>query len=266
MQIIRPRWLDLILIAAIAQLALYIKFESSVSPGSPWSGLWPNAVVDMFSIWLTARVIQGLLDLSRKRRGVYGGFRSNLNFINGHMCDLLPNADSFRLRILRDEMRWLKLRLESQGKFLRKRHRTRIAGAVDRIDLTLQLGHEFRSFRREVFRCDRRVRAEFHISQKKIPETPPLHDALWLRDLPAEVREFGQDSGDDSAQLQVYIEEARIESARLPGTDDLKHAIGCYLTAIQGMVTRHDAVRVRVEEFTQFVRDNEISLLDVIID
>src|SRR3954451_7225801 len=132
MKVLRPRWLDLILVAALLSLVLYIKFAPALPSGSPWGNLWPNVVEDLFSIWLTARAIQGVLDLSQKRRAVYDRFRGNLNFITGNIRDLLPHVDGFRMRTLEDELRWLELRIDRQGNYLRGSHRARVRDALNR--------------------------------------------------------------------------------------------------------------------------------------
>ena len=210
-------------------------------------------------------MIQGILDHSQKRRNIYNGFRGGLNFITGHLRDLLPHVDGFRMRILEDELRWFNLRLDRQGKYLRPEHRTRVQDALRRADSIVTMSDEFRSFRREANRYERRMEAEFDRSQDRIAETPPMHKLLWLRDLHDEVRDLGKDAG-DSANLAVQVDEARRMQGNVIGTDELRQEIGLYLAAVQGMIDRYTAIRGETEKYVKFIRDNEISLLDSIGD
>lgn len=263
MGIFRPRWLDLVLLAALASLVFYVQIAPVAPSNSPWISLWPNAVVDLFSIWLTLRVVQGILDQNQKRRTVYNVFRSGLNFLAGQLRDLMPHVDGFKMRIVEDELRAFKLRLDRQGKYLREEHRATAQAAFDRASAIVAPAGEFQSLRREMKRRERRMRVEFDRSREVVPDTAWFHNLLWLRDIPTDVGELGNDP-DDATEFVGRVDQARKMVVGVAGTEELRRDIESYLTSVQGIIGRHYAIVREVESYAKFVREYEISLLDAI--
>jgi len=268
---LRPRWVDLFLLAGIVALWFYLVNSGTRSTQSSWSALWPNVVTDLFFVWVAARLIDGLGAARQRREAVVTGFRSNLNYIARIVSGLLPSLYDFHLRDLGEEMRWLDLRRQRQGKYLKLSDRkaiAEIAAQIPRIRTDAVKARELRQDTAEVRTQlpDEWDRIRRNASTDTTAGMPQWYDLTWMRKLEHEYDRYIRVADSKPGQLLVAITEARHKISLLDIDPYLAERLSSFATAMSVEQQVIEDLKEKVAAYRDAVRNAEIALLERIRD
>ncbi|MEQ0558475.1 hypothetical protein ABJI51_05300 [Amycolatopsis sp. NEAU-NG30] len=261
-RILRPRFLDVILVLAIAALAGYLLAHSRLAPDSAWGSLWPNITTDLFGIWLTVRVIDELGTVRSKRQEIMRGFRGNVNYSKKCAMDLLPQPRHWAMRSLDDEISGLTTRLDHQGMYLRQDERDRIRTAIRNLSAISLDAKELASIFRERTRLEDTMRRVFREATDEDRDHPYPHDVDELEALGSEYQYYADDPDIDSAKLVLAIEALRRTLPTLAISDPAQRAVTELADATEVAVERRRKLEQQVDQYAKFVRDTEVQFLD----
>lgn len=263
---LRPRWLDLVLLAGIASLVAYVKGYGTLDPDSAWATLWPNLTTDLLFVWLAARVIDGLGEARQRRLSAIGGLRGALNFLMRLGTDLLPELYPWRIRDVKDELRWFQMRLE-RSKALRSDEVARAEDIANQIPTLIHLAEELRSTRSEGSRLADLLDDAWRAEQKRThneedPNFPTRYQASWLDTLEREHRAYIGDTNVEQGALRVALAEARRRADGLNATVELRDLLNRYISAVEVQVEATELLKAEVAALVLSVRDNEMILME----
>lgn len=271
LRLLRPRWIDLILIAAILSLGAYLRWYPSVSRDSPWGALWPNLTTDLAFVWLTARVIDGLSEVRQRRMNSLTGLRGALNFLM-RTCDaLVPHLDEWRIRDLENEDRWFRIKL-NRSRSLRREERSRALEIVENVPAMAEKARRARRAREEAGETRGELESAWEAERKATKgqegaaPLPFFYDIAWLQSVQ---RAHGQFSGGtelDPTRLQIEIAEAQRQLEATACSAALKAIAARHLTAMSIHMNTSVELKRLVDGMISAVRDNEMVLLERIRD
>lgn len=266
-RIFKPRWLDLILLAGIICLYLYVTKSPALPATSPWLALWANATSDLLTIWLASRVIEGVVSLRQRRQQVVLGFRGTANYIMNIVADIMPAAYPWNIRRLENEIRWFDMRLERQAKYLKRDEKDLAKKTSSYAKSILSVAQDFSGFKREARR--QRERANDELSRARgEDETKTIffRELYALVDLEREFNQYMLDREAEGAAVLVAASEAKQEVDTRELDDRSRTSLSKYIIAARGAVDRGEQLKRLVNEYIQHVRDSEITLLGRVPD
>lgn len=248
---LRPRWLDLLLVAALASLLLLL--EKPPAESQAWASLWPNATTDLAFTWLAARIIDGLARARSARQEALGFWRGAMNYTAGIATDLAPHFDYWRLRDLENEVRSARLLL-SRTKNLRRDERERLLFGVSLAEKVL-IGARAARAQKLLCRDFGNTRWETNRLARSIDRSA----ADGLRDhVETYFREADADA--PSVRLEIADLRRRIESAT--GDPEGLEVLQRYATAAELAVNHTEEVKANAARLLDLTRQNEIALLE----
>jgi hypothetical protein len=233
---------------------------------SAWAALWPNITTDFVFVWVAARVIDGLSEARQQRLSSVSGLRGALNYLMRIGVDLLPNLYDWRIRDLKDELRWFQMRLE-RSNALKSDEVKRAAEISGRVPTLIQLAEEVRSTRSEISRLQGRVREEWETEVERASGTgtrdfPPQYKARWLSFLDREYGAYATDVQADQGGVRVAVAESRRQIEALGAGEKLSDLLNRYISAIEVELAGTESLRAEASALASSVRDNEMILLE----
>lgn len=202
MRYIRPKWLDLVLILSIALLVTFLAFRDRVAPTSPWLSIWPNITTDLFGIWLAVRIIDGIINEHERRRTAALSLRGTLNHTMQRARDLLPRP-GWPLWILRDEIRWIRLRLDLQSGLIRDNERRFAEVAIQMLEAITAIADRLKSLLRQVDSNQEELQDAFDRATEQDREHVFMHQFRPLRQVQRYYRSFAADPDADTGPLSL---------------------------------------------------------------
>jgi hypothetical protein len=262
-RLLTPRWLDLLLVLALASLGLYVQYYDRIDQTSPLANLWPNVTTDLFFIWLAARVVDGVISLRQRREAVVRGIRGNINYIGKIAADLLPDVYAWRLKDLQDEFRWFGLTVERQSKYLRADEKARASTVSGQVPAMIADAQQIRSVRREAQRLGEELESGWPQdgAGPKSPRAIPAVEKVMR-----EYRVYFEDAEADPGRLTVAVKEARRRVGELDLDEQVASALNAYVTAVETAAERRQSLQAAVASYVELMRDTEIMLLGRVQD
>lgn len=260
MRYIRPKWLDLVLVLSIVLLVTFLAFHNRLASTSPWLSIWPNVLTDLFGIWLGVRIIDSIINERERRRTAALSIRGTLNYTMQRARDLLPRP-GWPLWILRDEIRWLRLRLDLQPSLIRDSERRFAEAAIRMLESITVTGDRLKSLLRQVDSNEEELKDEFERATERDPKHVFMYRFTPLRQVQRYYRFFADDPDADTGPLIVAIKAARNSSAPDNLSTSVAEAIQVYLAAIDSVIDARTELKREVDGYITFVRDAETRIL-----
>lgn len=257
---LRPRWLDVVLVLCLALLGGFLVFHDRISSTSPWLSIWPNIITDLFAIWLGVRIIDNIISEQQRKRAAALSLRGGLNYTMQLAHDLLPRP-GWPLWRLRDEIRWLRLRLDLQSNLVRADERRFGEAAILRLEAITGLADRLKSLLRQVDVDEEDVRKVFERATKQNVSHLHRYDIGELGELERTYNDYAYDPEVDTGQLIVAIRSVRnvVQSGDLD--PDVRSTMKVYLAAIEASVDARTELKEKIDEYISFVRDAEMTIL-----
>lgn len=264
--VLKPRWLDLILLAGVICLYFYITKSSELPTTSPWQALWANATSDLLTIWLASRVIEGIVSQRQRRQQVVHGFRGAGNFIMTIVGEMMPNVYPWTIRRLENEIRWFDMRLQRQAKYLKKDEKDLAMKTSEYAKSILSVSRDFSGFSREAQRQRDRMEDELSRAREEKRTEIYFHELYAVVDLDREFAVYMSDRDAEGAAVLVAASEAQREVDTRELDDRSRVSLSKYITATKGAADRGEKLKLAINDYIQHVRDTEITLLGRVAD
>jgi hypothetical protein len=259
----RPNGLDVVLIVALVLFVGFVWGHDRIAADSPWQSLWPNVTTDLFGLWLVARIIEGIIDQREKERAAALDVRGVLNFTMQRSRTLLPRPDDWTLRPLRDEIYWMRQRVEYQEAYLGDEERHALRAAWDRLGRMVEEASRLADSMRSVDRAWEAVEDGFRHAATSIDGHPWLHEVDELQRLERGYRRLESDASDqrgtESVQRRIHGVRSRIPELQLAPT--IAHTVEEWLAAVETVLEQRAALQSLIGDYGAFVRRTEETIL-----
>ncbi|HEY8112891.1 MAG TPA: hypothetical protein VII16_08485 [Actinomycetes bacterium] len=205
MRFLRPHPLDILLGLAILSLLGFVYWRERLDAESPWLDLWPNITVDLFSVWLVARIIEAFITSREQRRDAALDVRGAMNFTMQRVNDVLPDAYPWTIRSLRDEAGWMRINAERRDLALNDALRHIMRSGAHHLDAIITGAETLRSALLDV----QRTRGPVDDAFRDAHEADRSHAAQWgIRSLDGLLRTW-----DIARDLEIEEASSELHSA-----------------------------------------------------
>jgi len=240
----------------------YWYWRDHLNAQSMWLDLWPNFVVDLFSVWLVARIVEAYLTSREEMRDVALRTRGSMNFTMQRANDLLPEPYPGAIRALRDETGWMRTNADRRDLPLNDYLRGVLRIGAQQLDDINSGADALRRALLEVERTD----GSLNDALDEAHEADKSHPARWdLQSLERLSRAWrisrDQESEKASADVQVAVDAVREESSQHTLAAPAAHALSAHLAAIEVATDRRMELVNKVGLYTAFVRELDGTIL-----
>ena len=99
----------------------YILYKDVFNQNSPWLDIWPNISTEIIGIWVSIRVIDGLIDAREKKRSMREAIIGGFNYFVDNAKQLKPEYYDWKVQILPYELKWFQKKVSKTGEIFIQR-------------------------------------------------------------------------------------------------------------------------------------------------
>jgi hypothetical protein len=258
---LRPTPLDIVLVLGVASLAGFVLTQDRLDPDSPWLALWPNVTVDLFSVWLVARIIESFIASREKRRRDALWLRGAMNYTMSRAREVLPEPWQWAINTLGDEVEAMRTNADRSDLAFSREVRDYIREAAQE----LQVIASDASALREAQVLVRETRND-HEAAFRASERDRAHRDYWQLDSLDRLRqelEISRDHPIGQARTEIgsAVAAVRQQAAQLSLTEQTMQSLNEHPTAVEASLQRRADLELRVEAYATLVKSHETDLL-----
>jgi hypothetical protein len=259
---LRPSWLDVLLVLAIVSLIGYVGTHDADAAGSPWRELWPNITVDLFSVWLVARIIEGILSSREKRRTAALQLRAALNYSMDRARSVLPDARLWAVQPVLDEARWMRMNAQRRDMHLESEAREVLLHAATDLEAIASVAEQLGEALVDVQTTRDAMRNKFEEANEADSRHPSLWDVDPLKEL-GQAIDLSRDltTGRAATSVTAAISKASQAVAALTLAPPVEVAVRAYSDAADQALAHRVELQRMVDAYTDFVRAQEEAIL-----
>jgi hypothetical protein len=199
-------------IGAVLTVGFVVYRQQHLKDTSPFIDLWPNIATEVIGIWLSVRLIDGLISRRERRDGVRRFLISNLNYLRERAGELLPRVYDFNVNKLENEYLWAQERLARRLRYLDESEKVDLQNVYAQLKSVLAECTSHLEFEVKVNELDVKLRTQFH----------ELEDARTeIRDTLDEFRYSSDPNVEQMEQTLLALAETRESFLRRPELQDI---------------------------------------------